>query len=65
METNLRILLDGRDKLVNIAECIHIKTEDKPKDKLAEFNEEILHNKGCVQNMAQMPLNSNDPDVSE
>ncbi len=38
--------------------------DEKLEDELAELNEEILYNKGCVQNMAQMHLNFDDPDVS-
>ncbi len=38
--------------------------DEKLEDELAELNEEILYNKGCVQNMAQMLLNFDDPDVS-
>jgi hypothetical protein len=37
-----------QDKLVNRAEVLHDETEDKSKDKLAEINEEIPNNKGCV-----------------
>jgi hypothetical protein len=29
-----------------------------------ELNKEILYNKGCVQNMVQMLLSFDDPDVS-
>jgi hypothetical protein len=44
-ENGLKILEDGRDKLVNMAEAIHTETEDKLEDKFVELNE-ILSNKG-------------------
>ncbi len=43
---HLKILEDGRDKLVDIAEAVHAGMVDKLDDKLAEINEEILSNKG-------------------
>ncbi len=58
------IVKNGQDKLLNIAEAIHIETEEKSEDELAELNKEIFCNKGCVQNMAQLLLNFDDPDVT-
>ncbi len=36
------------DKLVNRVKVLHAGTEDKLEDELAEINEEIPNNKGCV-----------------
>jgi hypothetical protein len=38
--------------------------EDRSEDKLVEINEEILYNKGCLQNMAQMLLDSWESEVT-
>ncbi len=64
METYLKILKSGRDKLVNIAEAVPAEMEDRSEDELVEVNEEILYNKGCLQNMAQMLLDSRESEVT-
>jgi hypothetical protein len=61
--TRLKILKDGRDKLVNLADTMHEEAEDKTHEELIKLNEEILYNKGNIQNMAQMLLISDDPDI--
>jgi hypothetical protein len=43
--THLKILKDGRGKLVNLAELIQTKAEDKSREKLGELNSEVLFNK--------------------
>jgi hypothetical protein len=40
-----------------------MEIEDKTGEKLIELNKEILYNKGNVQNMAQMLMVSDDPDI--
>ncbi len=62
-ETRPKILKDGRDKLVNLADTMHEEAEDKTHEELIKLNEEILYNKGNIQNMAQMLLISDDPDI--
>jgi hypothetical protein len=47
---------DGRDKLVklvNLADTMHKEAEDKTYEELIEPSEEVLYNKGNVQNMAK------------
>jgi hypothetical protein len=40
------------------------RERQKSEDELVELNKEIPYNKGCVQNMVQMLLSFDDPDVS-
>lgn len=61
VETCLKILDNGQDKLVNIAEAVHTGTDEKSEDVLIELNDEIIYNKRGVQSMAQMLLSFNDP----
>jgi hypothetical protein len=51
-ETRLKILKDGRDKLVNLADTMHEEAEDKTHEELIMLNEEIPYNKGNVQKIA-------------
>jgi hypothetical protein len=45
-------MLEGRrDKLINIAETVHDKA-----DEMIEMNEDMQHNKGYLQRMAQLSL---------
>jgi hypothetical protein len=46
---------------VNIVEAIHTEKEDTVMDEFAELNEETLYTKLCVQKMAQILLNFDDP----
>jgi hypothetical protein len=55
--------MHGQDKLVNKPRAIHTETDDKSKEKLAELSKEILFNKGFVQNVAQMLLSFDDPNM--
>ncbi len=43
---------------------VNTETDEESKDEPAELNEEILYNKGCIQNMAQMLQSFGDQDVS-
>ncbi len=50
-------------KLVNMAEAMQSEAKDKTGEESRELNKEVLCNKNCVQNMAQMLMSSDDPDV--
>jgi hypothetical protein len=41
-EMRLKILEDGRDKLVNLANTMHEESEDKTLEELIELNEETV-----------------------
>jgi hypothetical protein len=47
-ETRLKILEDGRDKLVSLADALHAEIEDKTGEELIKLNEEILYKKGYI-----------------
>ncbi len=59
-EIRLKILEDGRDKLMNLADAMHAEAEDKMGEELIQLNGKILYKKDNVQNMAQMLMNSDD-----
>jgi hypothetical protein len=52
------------DKLVNLAEVLQAKMEDKSGGELSELYEEMLFNINWVQNIASMLLNFDDPEMS-
>jgi hypothetical protein len=62
-ETRLKILEDGRDKLVSLADALHAEIEDKTGKELIKLNEEILYKKGYIQNMAQTLMTTDNPDM--
>jgi hypothetical protein len=54
-ETRLKILEDGRDKLVNLADAMLLEAEDRTGEEIIELKDEILY-KGNLQNMALMSM---------
>ncbi len=63
-EKHLKILESGRNNLVNIAEIEHKEAEKRSEVELIEMSKYMLYNKGCVQKMAQIFLDSGDPEVA-
>jgi hypothetical protein len=62
-KTRLKILEDGRDKLVSLADALHAEIEEKTGEELIKLNEEILYNKGYIQNMAQTFMTTDNSDM--
>ncbi len=62
-ERRLKIMEDGRDKLINLADTVQEEAEDRTQEKLIELSNEVLYNKGNVQSMAQMLQGIDNPDI--
>jgi hypothetical protein len=48
-----------------MAKAMQLEAEDQTGAELRELNKEVLHNKNFTQNMAQMLMGSDDPDILE
>jgi NADH dehydrogenase FAD-containing subunit len=53
-ETRLKIMEDGKDELINMADTIQDKAEERFQDELIEMSNEVLHKKENMLTMAQM-----------
>jgi hypothetical protein len=60
-ETRLKILEDGRDKPVNLADAMLLEAENRTGEEIIELKDEILY-EGNLQNMAQMLMSPDNLD---
>jgi hypothetical protein len=54
---------DGGDKLNNLADTVYEEEENRTREEVIELSEEVLYNRGNVQNMTQMLLTAEDSDI--
>jgi hypothetical protein len=53
-EARLKIIENGKDKLVDLTEVVQTEAEDNSRKKFSELNSEELFNRSCVLNMTQI-----------
>ncbi len=60
----LKIIEDGRDKLVNLANALQEGVEERTREELIDLSNKVLFNKGNVLSIAQMLYGIDDPILS-
>jgi hypothetical protein len=63
-ETRLKIMEDGRVKLINLADVVQDEDEERSRDELIELSNDVLYNRDNALSMAQMLRGMDDPDIT-